>query len=96
MRHFLVYHNPDAMGYSLNENSAEESDFSIITNKPVRTLLGDRIWLITGEGRPRRYYLCETFIVDAIDRDQESVYTNIAKGTEGQRFLPMIQLDDQP
>jgi Domain of unknown function (DUF3883) len=98
MRHFLVYHNPDAMGYSLNEDSAQEPVFSIVTNKPVRTLLGDRIWLITGEGRPRKYYLYETFIVDAIDRDKEkeSPYTNKASGTEGQHFQPMIRLDDQP
>jgi hypothetical protein len=96
MRHFLVYHNPDAMGYSLNEDSDQEPVFSIVTNKPVRTLLGDRIWLITSEGRPRKYYLYETFLVDAIDRDEESPYTNIAKGAEGQHFHPMIRLDDQP
>jgi Domain of unknown function (DUF3883) len=96
MRHFLVYHNPDAMGYSLSEDSDEEPVFSIVTNKSVRTLLGNRIWLITGEGRPRKYYLYETFIVDAIDWDEEIPYTNIAKGTEGQHFRPMIRLDDQP
>jgi hypothetical protein len=53
MADFVVYHNPDRMGYSARKVTA----FRVVTNKDVPLIIGSRIWLITGDGRPRTYSL---------------------------------------
>lgn len=53
MADFVVYHSPDRMGYSADTVRG----FSILTNKNVPSVVGSRVWLLTGEGTPRTYYL---------------------------------------
>jgi hypothetical protein len=50
MKHFVVYHNPEKMGYSADELTEP----CIVTNKAVEGLIGNRIWLIQGKGKPRQ------------------------------------------
>lgn len=69
--------------------------FGIVTDKRVDRLLGDRVWLITGEGTPRRYFLCETFIVDEINRVR-GPQRNQALGSEGAAYKYPIRIDGYP
>ncbi len=92
----MVYHNPERMGYKLSESRPEKRIFAIVTNKSVANLLGDRIWVVTGEGTPRKYFLYETLVVDSINRDERNEFQNTASGLIGQVFSPMIRIDEQP
>jgi hypothetical protein len=93
VRHFIVYHNPEKMG----PLEPKDVELSIVTGKSVNGLLGDRIWLLMGEGRPRRVYLCATFIVDSVYPDEEEEpYPNLASGTEGVVFNPFVSLNNCP
>jgi hypothetical protein len=93
VRHFIVYHNPQKMG----PMDPQDVKLSIVTGKSVNKLLGDRIWLLMGEGKPRRFCLCATFIVDSIYPDEEKKpYPNLACGTEGIVFDPFVSLDGHP
>ncbi len=49
MNHFVLYHNPDTMGYD-----AEIIGFSGVTAKPVEAALGHRVWIVTGRGKLKR------------------------------------------
>jgi hypothetical protein len=92
MRDYLAYHNPDVMGYS----AVEVSKPSIPTNKSAKCSMGDRVWLITGEGKPRRYYLRLYFTVTSVDNATNQAFETEITGAD-ERFLdPMPCLDDYP
>jgi hypothetical protein len=96
MRHFIQYHNPDKMGH-VHDHTSDE--LSIFTNKPfglLTGLLGNTIWLIGGEGRPRSYGLLSTFLVDEIGESDDAVFRWYASGTEGRRFHPPIPIERDP
>lgn len=92
MKHYVAYHNAETMGYSGDEINS----FSIVTNKPVLNLPGNVMWLISGEDRPRKYYLCSVFIVDEVGPVEGSSFRNFASGGEGVLFRPQIRLDEYP
>lgn len=92
MKHYVVYHNPDTFGGP----PTPWNEPIVFTNKSVDNLCGDRIWLITGRDRPRRYYLCGTFIVTDIDHNPNLEFSNIAKGIEGPYFDPPIEIGNLP
>lgn len=57
MSDYVLYHNPDRMGHS-----AEEVDwFNIVTSKHLPAVIGSRVWLLTGDGKPRTYKLIGHF-----------------------------------
>lgn len=87
MKHFVVYHHPDTMGYTVDEGEG----MSIVTSKPVEKLIGNRVWLLTGEGKPRKYYLHSTFVVDSVKEDVGARFPNVAQG-RGRLFKPAIEL----
>src|ERR1700730_7973954 len=91
MRHYVTYHNTDIMGYPCDQTNV--SPFSIVTDKPVSNLLGNKLWLISGEGKPRKYFLCSVFVVDKVSEDKASRYKNLATGERGAALRPPIQLD---
>lgn len=92
LKHYIQYHNTEAMGYPCD---AEDGNyFSIMTNKSVANLVGNKVWLISGEGKPRKYYLCEAFIVDEVgEGDKRSAFKYYASG-EGIPFRPPIPLSN--
>ena len=92
MRHFVVYHNPEKMGYS----AEEVTELCVVTNKAVDNLIGDRIWLIQGKGTPRKYTLRGTFIVDSVGADTEDGFRHIVRGREGMLFRPEIAIGSLP
>jgi hypothetical protein len=82
------------MGVSCLEFT-EDDVFCIGTNKPVSKLIGNRIWLIGGIGRPRKYYLCYYFLVDNIEPSEEGFRFTVS-GQQGDFFKPPIFLNDFP
>ena len=97
VRHFVQYHNPEKAGHGHVHEPSD--DFLIYTNKPfplVAATLGNRVWLICGEGRPRRYGLCSTFIVDEVGEAADPVFRWYARGAEGRAFDPPLPLDGDP
>ena len=91
MRHYVTYHNTDIMGYPCDQINV--SPFSIVTDKPVSNLIGNKLWLISGEGKSREYFLCSVFVVDRVGEDKDSGYKNRAIGKRGAALRPPIQLD---
>lgn len=94
-RHFVQYHNPDKPGHSHKLSD----EFRILTGKPygmLRTLPGNIVWLIGGEGRPRTYSLCSVFVVDEIGESDEPAFRWYARGTNGRLFRPPLRIDHDP
>lgn len=75
MADFLVYHNPDRMLYSADKVRGA----SAVTDKPRGAeVLGSRIWLLTGEGQPRTYFLTGCFEITGIEpHDDEEFRTRV-------------------
>jgi hypothetical protein len=92
MKHFVVYHNPEKMGYLADEFNEP----CVLTNKPVEGLGGARMWLIQGKGKPRQYFLRGTFTVVSIDRDTDEGFRYRVRGRNGDFFRPAIDITDLP
>jgi hypothetical protein len=92
MKHFVVYHNPEKMGYSADEIYEP----CIVTNKAVEGLIGNRIWLIQGEAKPRRYVLRGSFIVVSTGPDIEDGFRHVVRGRKGEFFKPPICISALP
>lgn len=54
------------------------------------------VWLITGEGRPRKFTLRSTFIVQAVEKSDKPEFTARITGKEGHLFYPMLAIDSEP
>jgi hypothetical protein len=93
MRHFVQYHNVDSMGPLRRDPRGRRC--GIATKKSVKHLLDDRVWLITGEGTPRGYSLCETFVVEDID-EKPGPRGNTAVADDGLAFKRPIPIDNKP
>jgi len=94
VEHYVQYHNRERFGPASEE-------LVIHTSKPVDRLPGHVVWLVLGEGRPRRYFLGKVFVVDQIGPlpggdTSDDAFTYYARGTEGRFFRPPILLSDQP
>jgi hypothetical protein len=82
MQHFVQYHNPEGMGGPYRHS---DEDFAILTNKDFDSLVGSTVWLVTTKGqRPRRYFLCSSFLVDKVERGNSGRFKNRAVGSKGQ------------
>jgi hypothetical protein len=91
MSNYIVYHNPDQRGFTANR-----SDFSILTNKTApRDVCGSTIWLITGEGKPRQFFLALKFVADEVQSGEDEGFRTRISGEHGQRFDPMVRLDGE-
>jgi hypothetical protein len=89
MRDFLVYHNPDSMRTSVMNVPA----LAIVTDKTAGNATGDRVWLMTGEGAPRTFFLRSYFIVDQMDSGNG--FKTRLSGAVGKAFDPMIELNGE-
>jgi hypothetical protein len=92
MKDVLVYHNPDSMGYP----ASEVTEPVIVTNKRVGAeALGDRIWLITGEGRPRRYFLRGFFTATRVESAEDKGFRTRVWGDQAHFTKSMIEITDE-
>lgn len=55
----------------------------VFTRKQPRSVVGCRIWGVTGEGAPRRFYLFEWFVADSISASQDPEFAWCVSGTKG-------------
>jgi len=94
MDDYVQYHNSEVMGFSCLEFSGNDG-FRIVTSKHVSKLTGSRIWLIGGIEKPRKYYLCYTFIVDTIE-PVDGDFRFALRGQEGIFLRSPILLNDFP
>ena len=96
MTHFIAYHNPDpppdGMGYAATEIDTS-CGFQVLTRKPLGQIVGSRVWLVTGEGRPRRYSLVYTFVADEISPSEHPDFRFEVSGRSGRRFRRPVPLD---
>jgi len=90
MRHFVQYHNsdPDKMG----PYRPSTKNFGIVTDKLQGVREGDTIWLLTGKGRPREYFLCETFAVEKISHQSVGRFSYRISSQDGQ-YLYRLEVD---
>ena len=84
MAHFVQYHNPDVM-----DPFRPSTTFGILTNKRGSLRQGDTIWLVTGEGRPREYFLCETFVVGRVASKAAGKFKYQVSGSDGKSLYPL-------
>jgi hypothetical protein len=92
MNEFVVYHNPDSMGYT----GKDVEDLGIYTSKTCKDVLGANIWIIAGEGRPRRYYLRAMFVASEIAASDNPNFKHVVRGKAGHFLYPMPRIDEQP
>ena len=86
---FIVYHNPGAMG-----PLEPSDDFGVVTNRGLGSAkVGDRVWLITGEGTPRKYYLAKWFYIDEFTSGEDNGFKHCITGVEGENFDPFVEIE---
>ena len=91
---FIQFHNCDKMEVSPTELS-QGRDFAIVTSSKPDKSIGHRIWLIAGEGQPRRYYLTYSYIADNYKRmPAGSEFSFLIDGKVGRKYDPPIPLND--
>lgn len=92
MDDYVVYHKAEKMGYP----AINIHNLAIYTKKPADGIKGSRIWLIAGEGNPRKYYLRATFLVSSVEPSDKPTFKNRVTGTDGQLLDPMPMLNGEP
>ena len=78
----------------MGDYPSSDPTLGIVTNKTrgARPGIGDRIWLITGEGRPRRYSLCSWFDISEITDKRLGSFNIQLKGTHGRNLETFVSL----
>lgn len=92
MSDYIVYHKAEKMGYP----ALDVDNLAIYTRKAATGAIGSRVWLIAGEGSPRKYYLRATFLIGGIGPSDKPDFINCVTGTDGQLFDPMPRIDTEP
>jgi hypothetical protein len=92
---FVQYHDSEAAGYGC----AEIKQLQVFTNKSLQWLeervVGGSVWLITGGGRPRRYFLCQTFVADEMRPARATGFEHAVLGKCGTHFGG-LRIDGEP
>jgi len=70
MTDFVAHHDTEQMGELTNSGEW----LSVFSNKSHLDVLGERIWLIVGEGQPRRYYLGLWLRAEAVEPDATGAF----------------------
>jgi ASCH domain len=93
MNLYLQYHNVQNEGLLLSNPPFSATLLAIHTRRPnVRDAEG-RVFLVAGVGRPRRYFLWETFEVEAVTANGDGEFE--ATGT-GWQLAPPAELTGKP
>jgi hypothetical protein len=87
MNFFVQYHNVEREGLPLTVPPFTETDLGIRTRRSHIKNARGRVFLIAGIGRPRRYFLWETFRIEEVQRFRGGKY--VASGRGWQLAPPM-------
>ena len=89
MRHFIAYHNPIKMGYPYPLSV----DQRVLTNKPVKHVIGNTVWVVSFKGASRDYSLAGAFQVAEIGETHEAGFRHFVAG-KGHLFSPWPSIKD--
>ncbi len=92
MNSFVQYHNVESEGLPLSLPPFAETGLSIRTSVPIVQAAEGRVFLIAGIGRPRRYFLWETFEIQSVKKNSKGEF--VASGT-GWQLAPPAELTGQ-
>ena len=92
MTDYIVYHKAEKMGYP----ALTVSRLAIYTKKQAAGAIGSQVWLIAGEGSPRKYFLRATFLIGGIEPSDKPDFKSRVTGTDGQLLDPMPLLVGEP
>jgi hypothetical protein len=92
MTDYVVYHKAEKMGYP----AIEVDNLAIYTKKSTKGKKDSRVWLIAGEGNPRKYFLRATFIINNVELSDKPGFKSRVTGTDGQLLDPMPLLNGEP
>jgi hypothetical protein len=92
MQDYVVYHKSEVMGYEV----IDVNNLAIYTNKSTNGVIGSRVWLIAGEGSPRKYKLRAMFIISAVEVSDKPAFKSKLTGKAGQFLNPMPILNAEP
>jgi hypothetical protein len=86
--HYVQYHKTDQYG----PPGSRPGHFGIETNKSVDGLHGSTVWLISGEGTPKEYFLDCFFVVDEVGilSDDDPDFKYYVRGKRGRKLKPHI------
>jgi hypothetical protein len=93
MNHYLQYHNVANEGLLLSDPPFSASRLAIHTRRPNVQEADGRIFLIAGIGRPRRFFLWQTFEIEQVTSNGDGQFE--ATGT-GWELAPPVELTGKP
>lgn len=84
-----------------DEESPSEEDgkgypYGFVTRKKPDRFIGNVIWGIQGQGRPRDYFLFDWFIVEIAEQVDRERFTHCLRGSRGASFSDGIYLNEEP
>lgn len=90
MNDYIQYHKIHEYG----RPTSTQGDFKAYTDKSVDEMVGNRVWLISGEKQLSKYLYCleYMFVVDAVAEGNRNVMT----GTQGKLLTKPIHLNGYP
>src|SRR5262245_45210246 len=94
MEEYVQYRSPER--YATPCAEVANGEFLVGTNKVIKHLIGRRLWVVCGEGRPRRYWLCKSYRVAEVYPTEERDFRYYVRGWEGVRLQPPILLNGLP
>src|SRR5687767_4307542 len=90
---YVQYHNVANEGLLLSDPPISATRLAIHTRRPNVRGADGRVFLIAGVGRPRRYFLWETFEIEAVTVNGDGKF--VASGT-GWELAPPVELSGKP
>lgn len=93
MNLYLQYHNVANEGLLLSDPPFSASRLAIHTRRPNVRKADGRVFLIAGIGRPRRFFLWQTFEIEQVTSNGDSQFE--ATGT-GWELAPPVELTGKP
>src|SRR3712207_382474 len=80
MNYYVQYHNGSVNGLPIAEPLFSATELSIFTRVPFAAKAKGQVFLVVGVGRPRRYYLWETFQIRSVERCSDDEYVVSGSG----------------
>ncbi len=74
MNLYIQYHNVAQEGLPLADPLFSDTDLGIFTRRPHVQNAAGRVLLIAGLGKPRQYFLWETFEIEEVIKDQDGEF----------------------
>ena len=97
MHHYIVYHSVKKMGTTFRDGKSRPGKYGIVTRKRANNLVGNTVWVISGDGTPCDYRLELRFKVSGIKRIEDDDFATRVFGTEGASFSTVeIRINEKP